>query len=230
MVCLTCGRVSCTTEPFLDLSLSIPIQEKPPEPTPAEAMRAARSKAPPPPPPPVTTLEDCLSAFQAKEDLVGDDAYECEACAKDDAAAAQEGAPPSPTMRQRALKVLHVSKSPPVLTLHLKRFAAINGAMHKVDERVRFPSSVHVDMFPDAATSLEQLSAGAGRTSLRYELYGVVEHSGSYRDGHYIAYTRGGGPNSWHRFSDSKVSEVTEEEALAAQAFLLFFRCAAASS
>ena len=37
-------------------------------------------------------------------------------------------------------------------------------------------------------------------------LYGVVEHSGSYRDGHYIAYTRGGGPNSWHRFSDSKVS------------------------
>ena len=159
---MRCRRISCAREPFLDLSLSIPIQEKPPEPTPAEAMRAARSKAPPPPPPPVTTLEDCLSAFQAKEDLVGDDAYECEACAKDDAAAAQEGAPPSPTMRQRALKVLHVSKSPPVLTLHVKRFAAINGAMHKVDERVRFPSSVHVDMFPDAATSLEQLSAGAG--------------------------------------------------------------------
>ena len=83
---------------------------------------------------------------------------------------------------------------------------------------------------PATTSSPSADTPGAGRTSLRYELYGVVEHSGSYRDGHYNAYTRGGGPNSWHRFSDSKVSEVTEEEALAAQAFLLFFRCAAASS
>ena len=79
----------------------------------------------------------------------------------------------------------------------------------------------------------------------RYELFGLVEHSGTYRDGHYTAFVRVGGSTSamtaassssapssqngggkeaaWNLFSDSKVTSVTEQQVKDAQAFLLFY-------
>ena len=64
----------------------------------------------------------------------------------------------------------------------------------------------------------------------RYKLFGIVEHSGTYRDGHYTAYVRAGGsdandtePATWNLFSDSKVTAVSEATVLKAQAFLLFY-------
>jgi ubiquitin C-terminal hydrolase len=78
---------------------------------------------------------------------------------------------------------------------------------------------------------------GRRRSSLvRYELFGVVEHSGTYRDGHYTAFVRVSGSRAasasqngerkdgvWNLFSDSKVSAVSEQQVLDAQAFLLFY-------
>ena len=70
---------------------------------------------------------------------------------------------------------------------------------------------------------------------VRYSLFGVVEHSGTYRDGHYTAFIRVGGSTSrsggeanasesaWTLFSDSKVTSVSEAQVLDAQAFLLFY-------
>ena len=67
-------------------------------------------------------------------------------------------------------------------------------------------------------------------TPRRFELFGVVEHSGTYRDGHYTAYVRDGatdGSNAhgatWHLYSDTKVTPVSEAAVLRAQAFLLFY-------
>ena len=62
----------------------------------------------------------------------------------------------------------------------------------------------------------------------RYELVGLVEHSGTYRDGHYTAYVRmpaadGLGAPNWNLFSDSKVTPASEATVLSAQAFLLFY-------
>ena len=75
----------------------------------------------------------------------------------------------------------------------------------------------------------------------RYVLFGVVEHSGTYRDGHYTAFVRQGGSSAahaptastnggaadggagWTLFSDSKVTAVSEQQVLDAQAFLLFY-------
>ena len=62
------------------------------------------------------------------------------------------------------------------------------------------------------------------------QLYGVVEHIGTFEGGHYVAFVRLG--SQWYRMNDSVVKQVEEAEVLRAQAFLLFYerRDEAASS
>lgn len=214
VVCLGCQRVSCSHEPFLDLSLPLPGPGAP------------------------MSLATCLSAFTTQEILSGDDAYECEACAKAQyETPAETTAEPSvleltassrpadaASRRQRALKVLHVAEAPQVLTLHLKRFCAEGETMRKVDDVVPFGRTIDLDVYPQAPKTLAELSSTSFRKRQRFELYGLVEHFGTHRDGHYVAYTRTAAePARWHRFSDAKVSEVEDHVVCAAQAFLLFY-------
>jgi ubiquitin carboxyl-terminal hydrolase 16/45 len=67
-----------------------------------------------------------------------------------------------------------------------------------------------------------------------YRLLGVVEHSGTMRGGHYIAYVRGDargkgradkeqGGSVWYYASDAHVQEVSLEEVLRCDAYLLFY-------
>ena len=96
-------------------------------------------------------------------------------------------------------------------------------SMRKVDDPVPFPSNLTLDVFENEPKTSDALATGCSRKR-HFELYGVVEHFGTHRDGHYVAYTRAVGPQApWYRFSDSKVTEVSEETVLAAQAFLLFY-------
>lgn len=67
-----------------------------------------------------------------------------------------------------------------------------------------------------------------------YRLTGVVEHLGSMRGGHYIAYVRGG-ENSrgkagkenevsvWFHTSDAYVLETSLDEVLRCEAYILFY-------
>ena len=80
-------------------------------------------------------------------------------------------------------------------------------------------------------TAWEELDPRLGAPR-RFELFGVVEHSGTYKDGHYVAYVRSAGadgasPHShsqWNLFSDTKVTPASEAAVLSAQAFLLFYK------
>ena len=85
----------------------------------------------------------------------------------------------------------------------------------------------------DKPKSWAQLDPKCSRQR-RFELFGVVEHTGTYKDGHYTAYVRvggsaassnggSGGQASWNHYSDSKVTAVTPAQVLRAQAFLLFY-------
>jgi ubiquitin carboxyl-terminal hydrolase 16/45 len=67
-----------------------------------------------------------------------------------------------------------------------------------------------------------------------YRLLGVVEHLGTMRGGHYIAYVRGDERNNgkadkeqggsvWYYASDAHVREVSLEEVLRCDAYLLFY-------
>ena len=63
--------------------------------------------------------------------------------------------------------------------------------------------------------------------SCKYQLRGVVEHSGGLSGGHYVAYVRRAGDTAWHYISDRHVRPVTSEEVFGAEAYLLFYERAA---
>ena len=71
--------------------------------------------APPPCSPLITILalvQACLRAFTADEELEGDEAHRCEKCRD----------------RSHSTKALRISRCPPVLVLHLKRFSLADPA------------------------------------------------------------------------------------------------------
>ena len=72
-----------------------------------------------------------------------------------------------------------ISKLPPVLILHLKRFQFQGIGLIKLDERVNFPTLL--DLAP-VCENPEKLKL--------YSIYAVVEHTGSLQGGHYVAYVK----------------------------------------
>ena len=121
-----------------------------------------------------------------------------------------------------------MSRKPNALTLHLKRFRSSGQFVHKLDAHVPFPTTLDLAPFTTSsgrsqATHYTQLQPAPADGSSCYRLYGVVEHQGSFKGGHYVAFVKASPSGVWHRMSDSTVSRVDEETALKAQAFLLFY-------
>lgn len=67
-----------------------------------------------------------------------------------------------------------------------------------------------------------------------YRLMGIVEHAGTMRGGHYVAYVRGPcveestdsmdhDKDSWYFISDSRVCKTTLQDVLGREAYLLFY-------
>jgi len=91
---------------------------------------------------------------------------------------------------------------------------------------------------PGAATLTTEGDSGAGKLiqgivaqtqspvkahPTEYELFGVVCHHGAtLSGGHYTAYVKAGA--GWRHASDASVSAATEQQVLASQAYLLFYR------
>lgn len=72
-----------------------------------------------------------------------------------------------------------------------------------------------------AASAQAALSGDVPAPSLPYDLLAVVNHSGGMAQGHYTAHVKEIG--RWFRFDDTWVHEVTEEEVLASEAYILFY-------
>jgi ubiquitin C-terminal hydrolase len=94
---------------------------------------------------------------------------------------------------------------PPILQFHLKRFTYDWQAdsMDKVNSRLAFPSEL----------DLSTICKPADDEDVTYDLQSIVIHMGRFGVGHYYSYVR---PdlcsNTWYRFNDDIVEEVTEEE------------------
>ena len=66
----------------------------------------------------------------------------------------------------------------------------------------------------------------SGEDSPVYRLAGLVEHSGTMRGGHYVAYVRGGqkGKESvWYNISDAHVRQVSLDKVMHSEAYILFY-------
>jgi ubiquitin carboxyl-terminal hydrolase 22/27/51 len=175
--------------------------------------------------PPPMQLEECLARFTGEEKLSKED-YRCNKCQK----------------QRDATKQLSLRKSPPVLVVHLKRFSHTKDKSSKVELPVSFP--MDLNMVPYTAWHQRNLANGHTSTSkgttsstskeketngdanpvsseAMYMLSAVIVHKGDINSGHYVSYAREG--RDWFMFDDSKVVLVTENEVLAAQAYLLVY-------
>lgn len=133
-------------------------------------------------------------------------------------------------LKRNATKVLLISKAPRILTIHLKRFTH---GLIKLNSHVTFQDKLDLRPFLDPRCP--------DKESCIYRLIGIVEHSGTMRSGHYVAYIRGPeaedcqkaendglcAESTWYRISDTFVRKLSLSEVLQSQAYLLFYeKCA----
>ncbi|KAM8850893.1 ubiquitin carboxyl-terminal hydrolase 33 isoform 3-T3 [Spinachia spinachia] len=217
--CLTCDRVSVTLENFQDISLPIPGKEdlaKLHSSTHQTSLVKAGSCGEAYAPQgwisfvmeyikswfwgPVVTLQDCLAAFFARDELKGDNMYSCEKCKK----------------LRNGVKFCKMQSLPEILCVHLKRFRHELMFSTKICTHVSFPLE-GLDLQPF-------LAKDSSAQTTNYDLLSVICHHGTASSGHYIAYCRNDLNNLWYEFDDQSVTEVSESCVQNAEAYVLFYK------
>ena len=168
------------------------------------------------------SVEKCLHYFTAPEELV--DPVDCPMCMR----------------KTTTKKQLVISRLPPVVCLHLKRFQGATG--RKLEAFVSFPArDLNLGMYlphwcedsgslptPAASdigqqqTQPPQPEAEAVPPQVPYNLFATVNHFGNLQSGHYVAYVKI--DDQWYHCNDSHVSYATEAHVLQqGNAYLLFY-------
>ncbi|XP_045400025.1 ubiquitin carboxyl-terminal hydrolase 45 isoform X1 [Lemur catta] len=192
------------------------------------------------------SVQSCLCQFTSMELLMGKNKLLCQNCTvkkqkyQKETSFAEERAEGVYT---NARKQLLISAVPAILILHLKRFHQAGLNLRKVNKHVDFP--LMLDLAPFCSATCKNVNVGE---KVFYGLYGIVEHTGSMRAGHYTAYVKVRTPSrkllehitgkknvsgmkepdselagQWVHISDTYVQVVPESRALSAQAYLLFY-------
>uniref|UniRef100_A0A665UP51 Ubiquitin carboxyl-terminal hydrolase n=1 Tax=Echeneis naucrates TaxID=173247 RepID=A0A665UP51_ECHNA len=183
------------------------------------------------------SIQSCLHQFTSVELLMGNNKLLCESCTERRQKQLHKR---MEKIYTSARKQMLISSLPPVITLHLKRFHQAGMNLQKVNRHVDFP--LILDLAPFCSASCKNLAAGE---RVLYSLYGIVEHSGSMRGGHYTAYVKVRAPQrkveqhhrnlsgareasvssqgQWVYVSDTTVQTVPESRVLNSQAYLLFY-------
>ncbi|XP_037705192.1 ubiquitin carboxyl-terminal hydrolase 16-like [Choloepus didactylus] len=189
------------------------------------------------------SIQHCLYQFTRNEKLQDANKLLCEVCAR-----RQYNGPKANVKGERkhvytnARKQMLISLVPPVLTLHLKRFQQAGFNLRKINKHIKFPEILDLAPF----CTLKCKNVAEEKTRVLYSLYGVVEHSGTMRSGHYTAYAKARTANSqlsnlvlhgdipqdfemestkgqWFHISDTHVQAVPTSKVLNSQAYLLFY-------
>ncbi|KAK1382239.1 hypothetical protein POM88_019974 [Heracleum sosnowskyi] len=143
------------------------------------------------------SLYGCLEAFEREELLVAEEWWDCPQC---------KG-------KMQSSKKLELWTLPEILVIHVKRFSSNND---KLETFVNFPVhdfdlSNHVANKTDPGKQL-------------YELYAVINHRGTQRNGHYTSFIKLRDVNRWYEFDDSIVSPLEEEKVQSEYAYVLLYK------
>ncbi|XP_001373230.2 ubiquitin carboxyl-terminal hydrolase 16 isoform X2 [Monodelphis domestica] len=189
------------------------------------------------------SIHHCLYQFTSNEKLQGSNKLLCDVCTQ-----RQRPGPKAHSKGEKkcvytdAKKQMLISQAPPILTLHLKRFQQAGLNLCKVNKHIKFPDVIDLAPF----CTIKCKNVAEGNTKVLYSLYGVVEHSGTMRWGHYTAYVKTRTSNShlynlvldgtspqefenestkgqWFHISDTHVQAVPASKVLNSQAYLLFY-------
>ncbi|RZF36782.1 hypothetical protein LSTR_LSTR013963 [Laodelphax striatellus] len=157
-----------------------------------------------------STLLDSLEQYVKGELLEGADAYHCDKCNK----------------KVVTVKRLCVKKLPPILAIQLKRFEYDFERVCAIKFNDYFEFPRHLDMAPYTVSGLAKQEGemidcdypggGGGKDSCtKYQLTGIVVHSGQASGGHYYSYIHhrpSEGSPRWYKFDDGDVSECKMED------------------
>ena len=84
-------------------------------------------------------------------------------------------------------------------------------------------NKVYVD-FPLTNLNLSKYVIGYDKESYVYDLYGICNHSGGTRGGHYTAFVKNAN-QKWYLFNDTVVTEITNTDKIkSSQAYCFFYR------
>ena len=125
------------------------------------------------------SLDDCLKLFTKEEDISD---IQCEKCKK----------------KTLFKKILEIERLPQYLVLVLKRFKYILTTSIKLKNLIKFP----LDDLP------LQNYVSQKNINYKYNLFGVINHSGNLEWGHYDSIFKIN--NSWIHYDDSHVSEIKD--------------------
>ncbi|KAM3931965.1 ubiquitin carboxyl-terminal hydrolase 45 [Leptodactylus fuscus] len=192
------------------------------------------------------SVQSCLYQFTSVELLMGNNKLLCEKCTENRMKyerKAHSTEEKRDSVYTNARKQLLISSVPANLILHLKRFCQNGLTLRKINRHVDFPFLL--DLAPFCSVTCKNVSE---EKRILYSLYGVVEHSGSMKGGHYVAYVKiripskktfehiSSGKHSsvlkdgatssssqWVYISDTHVQMVSESRVLSSQAYLLFY-------
>ncbi|KAJ8518564.1 hypothetical protein ONZ45_g4395 [Pleurotus djamor] len=165
------------------------------------------------------TLQDCLDEFTKEEQLGEDDLWYCPKCKE----------------HRQATKKFDLWSAPDILVVHLKRFSNSRMLRDKIDTFVDFPvEGLDLgEMIGERKVAKRLMEQGADITGLSlndldeplvYDLFGVDEHMGGLGGGHYRAYALNHETQKWYHFDDSFVTPARAQDAVNANAYLLFYR------
>merc|ERR1719370_24814 len=145
------------------------------------------------------SLYSCLNSFTQSELLTGSNKWACDRCTQiaasnpdnsdgQESTKVETGEKKPATVYSSASKQMLVFSPPAVLTLQLKRFQQTMSGCKKVNKHVTFPVTLDLAAFcSSTCVALPHMSLDP---TVLYSLYGIVEHSGSLRGGHYVAYVK----------------------------------------
>jgi len=143
---------------------------------------------------------DCLKLFVKEEQLGKDDPWYCSDCQD---------------FRQ-AFKKFDIWTAPPILIIHMKRFAYRHTFREKIEQFIDFPLE---DL------DLSEFVIGPKAAPPIYDLYAVSNHMGNISRGHYIAYARHRDDGKWYCYDDDQqVKEVSSNSVRSATAYVLFYK------
>lgn len=163
------------------------------------------------------TLLDSLEQYVKGELLEGGDAYHCDKCDK----------------KVVTVKRLCVKKLPPILAIQLKRFEYDYERVCPIKFNDYFEFPRDLDMEPYTVMGLakqegEMIDCDYDEISkdvcTKYQLTGIVVHSGQASGGHYYSYIlnrQADGTSKWYKFDDGEVTEckMDDEEEMKTQCF-----------
>lgn len=146
------------------------------------------------------TLNDCLDHFVEEEILEGNNKPICSQC----------------KIKQRCGKKILIQYFPQILVVHIKRCSTDGKSnLSKVNTLIDYP----IDQL-----NMSSYCAERRNQQMMYNLYGVVNHSGSCSSGHYTACCKHPYTRKWHLFNDIDVIPINSNEIPKVGAYILFYQ------